>query len=340
MTSGFCFGGLFLSGFIVLLGQLACMLNSRNMKVIALLVFCGLFGMTMGVFLPVGVGLGKLQAKLMTRLARRKILSNTTVKAQYEAPHHLTAVELGYLFDNNFGDSEYFAAILELGDSGHLELVYDGKTLRYKKIATNTKGLLGYQKLLFDQVKDTGIARPNEVIYFQNTALSREVKAGLVRKGYYDKKPFWQKRLKAAALISALLGAVYAGLLAALTMRPTSETGINYSYNGQVVDRYPFGVALMFGIIFGFTVALFTFIQMLYVVYRYNKALGFGPDATDKLRDEWVDILGYRHYLQTVEQDNLTYELETEQSISGRHLAAALALRAVSHEALYKPETA
>lgn len=310
------------------------------MKIISLIIFLGLFGMTMGGFLPFMVLLGKVQAALMTRLARRKILSSTTVIAAYEAPHKLSAVELGYLFDNNFHDNEYFAAILELRKSGYLELVYDGSTLRYKKIGASTEGLLGYQKLLFDQIKEAGIARPNEVIYYQNTALSREVKAGLVKKGYYEKRNHWLKRLKLAAVISILLGVLYAGLLAMVVMQPTSETGINYSYNGQVVDRFPVVGAVTFGFMFGLAVAIFTLPQILYVIYRYHKALGFGPDATEKLRSEWVDILGYQIYLRTVEQDNITFELTDEQSISNPHLPFALALRIVDHRPLYVPDAA
>ncbi len=311
---------------------------SKNMKTISLLVFFGLFGMNLGIFLPFMVFLGKLQAALMTRLARRKILSNTTVIAAYEAPHNLSAVELGYLFDNNFHDNEYFSAILELGASGHLELAYDGRRLRYQQTGANRQGLLGYQKLLLDQMKDSGTARPNEVIYYQNTALSREVKAGLVKKGYYAKANHWLKRLKFAAFISVLLGALYAGLLAMVTMQPTSETGINYSYNGQVVDKFPVAGAITFGFMFGLAVAIFTLPQILYVIYRYNKALGFGPDATEKLRTEWVDILGYRIYLRTVEQDNITFELTDEQSITNPHLPYALALRLVEHQPLYVPD--
>lgn len=310
------------------------------MELIFIMLFLALFGITFGFFLPGALLLGKIQAVVRTWQIRRKIANNTSIIVEYEPPADLQPVELGYLFDNKFNDREFIATILELGTTGHLMLELKDSRLHYTKITKASEGLTPYQQLLLRQMSNAPASRviqKQASINLQNTLLSFEVKRSLASKGYFKNTKFNIHRIKLAAIASVLLGLIFAILLAYITMQPTSKSGINYELNGETVDSFPVYIAIIYGMVFGFMVSIFTMPQFLIVIAVYNRMLGFSSDATPALKHVWTSILGYKIYLETVERDNLLYEVQTESSIKNPTLAAGVALGLIPTDLFLRP---
>ncbi len=297
-------------------------------KVFVFLVFFGMFGIGLGIFLPGAIIIGRLQASLRTRLIQRKLKSQNLVKAEYQAPVDLSAAELGLMHDGKFEQREFMACLLELNNIGVLEARLDKSGVLSLRKTNKQAELAPYQKLLFDLLPDSGDSM-FDVMGWNQRSIAGVVKAGLVEKGYYQPNRIAGKVIRRGLLFSVILGVLYAPLIAYAVYLPTSQTGVTSTINGEVVDHFPLPIAIVFGLAFGVWVFAFSLPQFLFAIYKYYKALGFGPDATDKLKSAWTDIEGYKYYLMMVEKDNLEFEL-SNGGIDSLHLPFAVALGVVN----------
>jgi hypothetical protein len=248
-----------------------------------------------------------------------KLHSNVVV-AEYEPPEKLSPAELGYLFDNKLNIEEVFATIISLEQQGLITTIEKDGKLILNHVEPVTNSMSEFEKSIINQFKNNGNIKPgdinigplkiegspialrsikdNEVIDFKllkNLVWRTEnvLRDDLRKKGYLKSKKE-QMRSLLIRLIPFMFG------LLCLTI---------YIFHPKSI-----GEAFELTFFFSFF-APFYFVVAAFLLNSYQKIAGDPWSGTQKLKDLWPEIEGYRQYIKAVEEDRLKFESENTKGI-------------------------
>jgi hypothetical protein len=247
--------------------------------------------------------------------ARRKTYEftrqyDTIVVTGYEAPHGLTPAEIGYLTDAKFSKREFYATILDLEQKGFIEIEKSGiDNYRLTSLLKDDHSLKRHERLLIDELTSTNsFSCENRKILkkFRESVLSSLVKKGLVK--------------SAAAQVSFLASRIIVIFLALNTL---------LTLTFLISDPGSFGDTIVFLVISPLLFSPITFPIAVILGYTYHKIVGETGLWTKKMKDIWVDIAGYKHFVQQVDLDNIQFEsadLKSKTKIKAFPYAVGLGL--------------
>jgi hypothetical protein len=243
-----------------------------------------------------------------------KLHSNVVV-AEYEPPEKLSPAEIGYLFDNKLNIEEVFATIVSLEQQGLITTTEKDEKLILSNVEPVNSNLSEFDKSIINQFKNSNdinigplrierspvalrTIKDNQVIDYKllkNLVRGSEnvLRDGLRTKGYLKSVKEQIKSLL-IRLIPFMFG------LMCLTI---------YSFHPKSIgETIGLTIFLLFFAPFYFVVAVF-------LLNSYQKIAGDPWSGTQKLKDLWPEIEGYRQYIKAVEEDRLKFESENTKGI-------------------------
>jgi hypothetical protein len=246
----------------------------------------------------------------IVRLVQRATFRRGTVIAEYEAPHLLSAAELGYLVDKDFGENELLATAIALVGKGFIDIrkhepnnplliTLDIKDSEFKKM--NEAEIAVFSTIRNQKFKT--IAWKDITNVFSTTLGARagfehDVKGALIHKGYLDaKSPFAISRLSKHLVYAAII--VFAALLTWAYFF-ASEAGISQDFR-QFEREISIFTLLFIGAVCWLPLAYY--LELAYLIYYY--AANQPINITDKFRTHWHDVAGFQLFIRTVEFSRL-----------------------------------
>lgn len=251
---------------------------------------------------------------LIKRLLIRLTLPRGTVIAEYGAPQLLSAAELGYLYDKQFGTHELLATVTSLvgkdllsltkhenndplivmNDKANKEVentLTDGEIAIYSWLKQKNTGTMTWQNVSSLFSKSVGV----------RAIFEDEVHGMLVDKGFLKRSSTFSFKnvsghyaASAVLLLLTIVGYIYYA---------SSQVGENVTKNPYApMDA---SMSTLFIVILGgiLWLPLAFYIRMLYLSYYY--AAGQPVSITPKFRKHWRDIAGFELFIRTVEFSRL-----------------------------------
>lgn len=316
------------------------------MGLFSLIVFLIPFAIGFGVLLPGALILAKVQATLRRKKIERDLLNAQSIIVEYKAPKQFKPAELGFLYDGFVGNPEVASTLIDLTNRGYLITENKvGKPPVYKTSFKDRADLKEFEQLFMGLIEQhsSGISRKDilkgilvklkdaqgqEFIQAGGLAraLQNSMKSTLVKDGYYDTTNLIKRMLLQIFIISAGIAVLVAALEFITLSLPSSLSGITYNENGRIVENFSSSSIIGISIALGVFTFMFSFLQVAWAIGLYYKKLGYGAQATDKLKEIWPDIEGYKMYLRKVELEKINFELLETKNINQPHLPYAIAL--------------
>ncbi len=245
----------------------------------------------------------------VVRVFERLRFRKHTVIAEYEAPHLLSAAELGYLFDRDFGKNELLATVLALVQK---QMVLVRKNSKQNPLLVARKDVEDYKLKELDNgelaVWSWLRSRPHRSIEWDNlssmfssklggkASFEHEVRQGLVQKGYLRQNPSWFSFSSDYAMAALL---VSFGVIFALTVYYFSAVNLSGQRDGfDSLDKFSGFLLISFLVLCFWFPIIFT-LRLLFLTYY---ASARRPVATTKkFHAHWHDVAGFYEFVRTVE---------------------------------------
>ncbi len=300
------------------------------MKYIGLFAFIGLFGVGLGAFLPGAVLLSSIQSWIRSSFARKKLKDATSIIAEYDAPNGLLPAEASFIYNGRYTFDTERALLFELQALGAVSLVIQKEQIIFTKVPGIETFDKTYQQMFYQKLQESGTFTKKTFYKIDKGYIATQIRDNLTNQGYMTGHRYTKTMVISCILIALCLAIGIGFLLGKSTTQSTKITGVTYYVNNVKVDHYDNGTAIGFGIIFGFMIFIFGFFQVAYAMNVYYKRLGIPIDATSKLKETWIDMVGYQEYLKTVEQDNLKDDINNNRIPDKKLLAYAVGLNVVN----------
>lgn len=232
--------------------------------------------------------------------------SKQTVITEYKTPHNLTPAELGYIFDRRFGRNELLATVVHLYQKGRLKLTPVGRDIVITKdgMKKTNRGLDDSEAVLTAAITYSygGQRSWNEMssIFSRETGVRWQYELAiigqLIDKGYLTERaknePFVDRFIKSLISFSITWALYFTTYGQLLTGRDAFER----------IDAF---------MTFLLVLPLFCLVWLGFYVYlsvlshEIRLSAGLPRFATEKLRSQWRDVVGFRDYLRVVEWHRL-----------------------------------
>lgn len=235
---------------------------------------------------------------------------DTVVKTEYMPPLNLTPAEIGYLSDAKFSKQEFYATILDLEQRGYINIekntIYSFKLERLQKEIVS---LHKHEQLVLEEFSNT-----NSLIVSNSLNLKKfrqMVIASLAQKGLVK-----QSRLNINFLVTRII-------ILFLLFNTLLTLLLTFTGDSSASERLIF---------FFLTPLLFTPLTLpvsIVLGFIYHKIVGETGLWTKKMKNTWVEIAGYKYFIEQVELDNIKFEsseLKTKTKIDAFPYAVALGL--------------
>lgn len=272
-----------------------------------------------------------LVVALLSRLSLLRVQAHwhgkNTVITQFSTPHNLTPAEFGYIFDRKFGRNEMKATIVDLFQRKLLILKsYKVAFANDIEISANParphkRPVDDCEAVLIAHIKYShgGKRLWSEIssIYSRETGTrwqyEQAVVGQLIDKGYLTERaknePFVDRFIK-SGLSFAVTWLLF---FSALGSRLSGTTGFDK------IDSFV-SVLVLIPVFVIVWAALYIYLSVLSQEVRLSA--GLPRFATEKLRSEWRDVVGFRDYLRVVEWHRLRSMPEIENKAVAYCLAA------------------
>lgn len=242
---------------------------------------------------------------------QRWLAQNKTLIHEYRINSDLTPAEFGYLFDRRLRDNELLATLVFMKQSSavQISIIDDDLLLSVENLAIDNRELDMFELELRANIKEQGgtiswkelsrtINSGNEI--YQR--LDCQVRHSLEQKGYFRLGVLTQTNIYLKYLHYAL-SATISLIFVWYPLRQAfgySEVALGAGFSAVdqlIMSVISLVVALMLWPIW------YKYVELLKDIVSYNAGIPYG--ATDRLRNEWRIIYGYRIFLQTVEKERL-----------------------------------
>lgn len=241
--------------------------------------------------IPVAI-IAFLISKISKYSHRKNRLTQSVITTEYEPPEGLSPAELGYLFDSKFDEKEILATLLHMEQKGLITIDRDNsRNLIVKTRMTGDKASLKkHERYILDNLPD-GISfdaySSKNLSPFKISVGNSLMDAGYI-KGRKAIISYYILRTVMAYLV------IIALLLFLLFISASDDDGI----------------IEMVLVTFVLAIIGFPFFLTLAVIasYIYNKIVGHPGVWTEKLKQTWPQIEGYKEYVRQVEVDRLRFE--------------------------------
>lgn len=268
----------------------------------------------------------ELLAWLTQRGIRAKMSFNRTVIAEYDAPKHLSACEIGYLVDHRFGDNELRAALVTMAQKGLVTIdTSPADWVINRKANISSKVLV--EQIVLDSLrseqrwsdisstlsKDRGLQNNFEAAVLGDLASKDYVRANGAAE--LDNA---QRLVIVVATFLVMLGT----LLIPLQVMHLTAGSSSLDSGFAAIDGVGVNILLLplYLIVW---VALFRYTK--YLVRHYFSQSGIPFGATPKLKQLLPEIYGFQEFIMTVE----TPRYRQAEAVSN---AAAPFVEAFHHE--------
>lgn len=270
----------------------------------------------------------------LRRLERQSDLRDKTVVIGYSSPDRLSPAQLGFLYNNKITTNEMRATIIDLcqrdivsidavGEVGLKKTNIIRNLPSYEQLAIlvylgGTNTLLDYNQTFSKKVRENikrvasfGVIYPDRVEELFKESLYRN----LINGGYFKigSERYYKNLVKNMIITICVSIAIVASIISI------------------VISDLISGFFILFFVAFLITMLLPIVLPIAWVVAKmwvglfarvtHNYSLG-----TDKLKDFWPSIKGYRDFLVQTEAERISFELKDSKRISNEHLPYALAL--------------
>ncbi len=253
----------------------------------------------------------------------RRRLKKRVITAEYVPPLELRPAEIGYLFDGKLREREVAGTIIDLIQRGFLHMRKTGQGKRIFSGPRIDPELKSYEKKLIEEAdvpegiealhllkrftslktKELGMVAASKSFVFTQLVHSDLQRKQFVKNGAV--KAFLFGSFRMTLLLQAAL--IYVPLLGVWT--------ISVFLNGSS-DFKVLGLVLLTAITACFVfIVPFICAAMLLHTLR-GRIIGRDWIITDKLERLWPQIVGYRQYVQLVENDKLEFQTDELKKIS------------------------
>jgi hypothetical protein len=292
----------------------------------ALLVF--LILLYVFIYMPLKI-IVKIFAHAKVKTDRLQKLNSNVVVAEYDPPEGLTPAELGFLFDNKLGIGEVYATILTLEAQGLVTLVEEGGKLNIQQVQPASKDLRDFDKAVLNILanKDNSISvgaltiegapellRSNNKVKAINKKLLKNITRSAelaLRKELQTQGYLKSTKDQINSLLRRLVPLMMA--LIFLTVYTSHPKSINAAAEITILLLIVFSPAY--------------FLVAVFLLSAFQKVAGDPWSGTQKLKQVWPEIEGYREYIKVVEAGELQFESENaKQVIKNKNLPYAIAL--------------
>jgi len=236
---------------------------------------------------------------------------DTIVKTEYDPPYGLTPAELGYIVDAKFSKREFFATILDLEQRGFIEINKSLYSYELLKLSLETSKLHKHEKLIvhnFTNTSSLSLENRKNLKRFRQTVLSSLVSKGLVKPSAAEEK------------VSFLAGRI---ILTLLVINTLLTILITFADDGSLFET------IFFALLIPIMITPITLPISIVLGYVYHKIVGETGLWTKEMKQAWVEIAGYSHFVKQVELDNIQFEsseLKSKTKIKAFPYAVALGL--------------
>ena len=232
--------------------------------------------------------------------------SKQTVITEYDTPHNLTPAELGYIFDRRFGRNELMATVVQLYQRKKVKLtplkgdiiITIGKPTKFNRGLDDSEAVL----TAAITYSHGGQRSWNEMssIFSRETGVrwqyERALVGQLIDKGYLTDsarhEPFIDRFIKSLLSFSITWALFFTTL------------GQNLSGSGGFERLDAFVTVLFLLPIFCLVwLGMYTYLSIL--SHEIRLSAGLPRFATEKLRAQWRDVVGFRDFLRVVEWHRL-----------------------------------
>lgn len=229
-----------------------------------------------------------------------------TVITEYKTPHNLTPAELGYIFDRRFGRNELLATVIHLYQKGKLKLTPLGRDFIITKGVMNksNRGLDDSEAVLSAAITYSygGQRSWSEMssIFSRETGVrwqyERAIIGQLIDKGYLTERaknePFVDRFVKSLLSFSITWSLYF------------TSFGQSLAGNSGFERLDAFALFLFILPVFCLVwVGMYVYLSIL--SHEIHISAGLPRFATEKLRSQWRDVVGFRDFLRVVEWNRL-----------------------------------
>jgi hypothetical protein len=276
----------------------------------------------------------KLIAHAKAKADRLHKLSGNVVIAEYDPPNKFTPAEIGYLFDNKIGVQEVFATILDLSNRGLISIDDSQAKLTIHGVQAIPNNLTEFEKGVLESIKNdyrnedgnfnigpvTVVGSPK----FVESRFKNQIKTidkWMLRRILMQYNFVLREELRKQGYLKPLKEQIKAVLIRFMPLMFALMFLTIYLFHPKTIVKA--ADILLFLLFF----APFYFIFTFFLLETYQKIAGDPWAGTDKLKQLWPEIEGYREFIKQVDQDNLNFESEnTKGVIKNKVLPYAIAL--------------
>lgn len=273
------------------------------MFVTALLTFGAMVGVALGVVVGMLIALslaGYLLGVIALLLSKLRPRSYQTVVAEYETPHLLEPAELGYLFDTRSRTQEFLATILSLAKRQAIKITAHENNNPLFSVNSGFGGTVSdidsYALAWIRQEKHISwreISQTDRHSVHSQVGFEETVKNSVQGKGYIKA---YGGLLNPTSNFYTVVAWVVAAVGACVVLYRMLDAGqLSYRQVDRLTVILP-GMAVL-------VLLSPLLIQVLLWSFRQGARRPF--KLTEKARQHWKDIAGYRLFLKTVEFSRL-----------------------------------
>ncbi len=290
-----------------------------------------LFFLFLLVLLPAFLGtawiIGITRRWIAIQRTRRQLIGEKTIYAHYEPPEGLRPADIAYLYDQKINSNEILATLFDLEQRHILKLGKSLKTSGQKLDFSITllsspqdKSLNEFEQELVIAIHNLGHKSNWSALSGIETALWESTfEASMDRRlhglGYFSERN-WLVSNTALRVFCALL---LAGLV---SLMPVFTSQLVISGEPQGIEDPGFAllgrdIALFLLLVMWVLGSFVTYFFMVPIFGAYSRGSKL-QRASQKLRDIWPAIEGFRQFVRTVELDRISFE-NTKQKELARH---------------------
>jgi hypothetical protein len=290
-----------------------------------------------GPFFVIVVILSRIRQKAEVHARKRA----ATIVAQYDPPSDMRPAKLGFLYDTNADEREYWATLLDLKQRNIISITDGGifmtnhapQTLnRYESTLIDALGAQNSLKNSVSNAPQDFYKYIRETVQtlsksFARTRFQNELRLTLVEKGYLKGTSamiFWY--IAGTILLSFLLNS---WVLSTMAMPLNVDNGSS-SYVSPPFSAINIFTAIFLWLIFSLIFFPFSLPFVFIAMKIIKKHGGMYLLGTKKLRAVWPEIEGYRLFLKQTDLDNIQFEATSGQRSFPETLPYVIALNLIN----------
>lgn len=280
----------------------------------------------------------KLASQLSLLRVQHQWHAKQTVITEYKTPHNLTPAELGYIFDRRFGRNELLATVVHLYQKKKLRLtpLSGDIVITNEKAKKLNRGLDDSEAVLTAAItySHDGQRLWSEIssIASRETGVRWQYERALV--GQLIDKGYLTERAKNEPFIDRFVKSLLSFTLTWVVYFTTVGQNLSGSDGFSRLDSFVTILFLLplFGLVW---IGFYLYLSIL--SHEIRISAGLPRFATQKLRDQWRDVVGFRDFLRVVEWHRLRSMPEIDNPslayclACGFHVDVPAALRAKGH---------